>query len=122
MTHQTAKDARARLRAMLRATVAGGNGFQTRETCWRKFAYFTKVGDVHKSTLDSWQRRGWVKMTSSKSLPGTERIREFELTEEGAAELLLEGCQGSEDPQQSDAQSQRSPEPPEHPEPHDKPQ
>jgi hypothetical protein len=120
VSHQ-AEHARMKLLDHLRATVGDGVGFQTRESPWRRFVFFTKRGEVPKSTLDSWQRRGWVEMTSSMALPGTERIRDFELTEEGAAELLLEDSQGSEAPQQSAGQSQRSHEPPEHPEPHDTP-
>ena len=84
--------------------------FTTREPHSSQMQFITEVGLVGKSTLDAWQRHGWIEKTSTKALPDAHRIRTWELTEEGAEALMLEDSQGSEAPQQSDGQSQHSPE------------
>lgn len=106
----------------LRDTIGGGSAFTTLERKHSRMIFYSERGDVSKAALDSWQRRGWIENTSTRALPDMERIRTWELTDSGAAELWLEEPLGVADPQQSADRSPHSPELSEHPEPHDTPQ
>ena len=105
----------AQLVDKMRAILAGRSVFSTLERRYKRYSFDTDAGEVGKSTLDAWQRKGWVERTSIKALPDMGRVREWALTEEGAEALMLEDCSETEAPLQSDGQPQHSPELPEQP-------